>query len=401
MAGLVKLGARLLRILDLSRAGSRIVLIAAATLLTGGCKCKLVPWALAVDPSLSGNSDADGVLEPFETVIVKPSWQQKVTGACTRTGSETFKCDYGPGEFGCNTTLDETGAPISLTGPAPGAYAVQDSLSPYGTIGKGATKTGGYAVFVSAPAGRPAPHWDAAFTETLAGNRAASTTWTIHVGDSFWDVPRSHPFYTKIETLFHNGITAGCAPGGFCPDGTVTRAEIAMFLGRSLSKNGLPIRDSGTLGNRTYNCVAGGVSLFQDVSPTDAFCKHVHYLAGRRVLPVCQPSLQCPSSLITRSEMVEIVARALVAPLGDNGVPVTYGPDPSTGRSYSCNRDNPDSHFEDVGPMSFACPHANYLWARGIIAGCGPDAFCPDGDVARGEMAKFLVNAFQLKLYGP
>ena len=48
------------------------------------------------------------------------------------------------------------------------------------------------------------------------------------------------------------------------------------------------------------------------------------------------------------------------------------------------------------------CKHVHYLWAKGIIAGCAvrpPTA--PTATVTRDAMAKFLVNAFNLSLYGP
>ena len=57
---------------------------------------------------------------------------------------------------------------------------------------------------------RPASHWDATFTEDLSSNSIAKV-WTLHVGESFLDVPTSHQFYGFIENLFHNGITGGCA----------------------------------------------------------------------------------------------------------------------------------------------------------------------------------------------
>jgi hypothetical protein len=47
------------------------------------------------------------------------------------------------------------------------------------------------------------------------------------------------------------------------------------------------------------------------------------------------------------------------------------------------------------------CKHVHYLWARGIIAGCGGDRYCPTDAVTRDAMAKFLSNAFKLSLYGP
>ena len=43
----------------------------------------------------------------------------------------------------------------------------------------------------------------------------------------------------------------------------------------------------------------------------------------------------------------------------------------------------------------------NYLWATGAIAGCATSEYCPTGSITREQMAKFLVNAFALQLYGP
>jgi hypothetical protein len=371
----------------------------AAAFLSSGCKCKLVPWALAVDPSLTGNSDADGMLEPFETVVVEPSWKQNVTGHCSYVNGK-LHCT-GTGDFTCNGTIAETGTPASFTGPITGDYVVQDGQAAYGTFGIGATKQGAYAVFVSAPAGRPAPHWDATFTENLSGTYSKSKSWTLHIGDSFWDVPRSNPFYKKVETLFHSGVTTGCAAGAFCPDAVLSRSDIAVFTARGLAKGGANIPASGTVGTRPYNCAAGGESLFYDVHPTDPYCKHFHYLAAQNVMPACNGFFECPSQPVPRDQMAGVVARAMVAPSGDAAVPLTYGPDPVTGLSYSCSAASPAIHFTDVGMSSPSCRLVHFLWARGVIAGCGPDTFCPRGDITRGEMAKFLVNAFDLKLYGP
>ena len=49
----------------------------------------------------------------------------------------------------------------------------------------------------------------------------------------FADVPGGHIFHSFIETIFRGGITAGCTPGSFCPAVSVTRAQVAVFLLRS------------------------------------------------------------------------------------------------------------------------------------------------------------------------
>ena len=156
------------------------------------------------------------------------------------------------------------------------------------------------------------------------------------------------------------------------------------------------------VGTRPYNCAAGGASLFFDVRVADPYCKHFHYLVAQNVMPPCGGAYECPSQHVPRFQMAEIVARAMVSPEGDAGVPLTYGPDVVTGLSYSCNAGNPAIHFADVPASNVACRFVHFLWAKGVVAGCGPDVFCPDGDITRGEMAKFLANAFEsTKLYGP
>jgi hypothetical protein len=49
-------------------------------------------------------------------------------------------------------------------------------------------------------------------------------------GAMFADVPVSHPYAPWIERLAFEGITAGCGDGFFCPDSVVTRGQMAVFL---------------------------------------------------------------------------------------------------------------------------------------------------------------------------
>jgi hypothetical protein len=48
----------------------------------------------------------------------------------------------------------------------------------------------------------------------------------------FSDVPTSHPFHADITALTAKGVTGGCGGGKYCPDGYVTRAQMAAFLNR-------------------------------------------------------------------------------------------------------------------------------------------------------------------------
>jgi hypothetical protein len=76
----------------------------------------------------------------------------------------------------------------------------------------------------------------AANTLTLQKVRAE---WTRQIPPApavatFGDVPVGHTFFQFVEALVASGITAGCAPGQYCPDQPVTRAQMAAFIARAL-----------------------------------------------------------------------------------------------------------------------------------------------------------------------
>jgi hypothetical protein len=46
----------------------------------------------------------------------------------------------------------------------------------------------------------------------------------------FLDVPQAHPFHAFVETILRSAVTAGCGTGIFCPYEPITRAQMAVFL---------------------------------------------------------------------------------------------------------------------------------------------------------------------------
>jgi hypothetical protein len=342
------------------------------------------PDALAVDAhALAGTvSNDNGVLEPGERVAVEPSWRNSGTAS-----------------------LPLTGAASAAGGPPGATYALNDTAADYGTLAAGAThgcltaSANCFQVSVSNPAARPATHWDATFTETLS--TGASKVWTLHVGGSFPDVPQSSVFYRKIETMLHSGITTGCDPTHFCPSQAVPRSQMAIFIAKAIVGGPPGLPQQGLVGGKYYDCELAGISLFTDVAATDSFCRHVHVLAAQNVTLGCTATAFCPNDPVTRLEMAGFVAKAMVAPGGGAKVPLTYGPDPVTGLSYSCDGGSPSVHFTDVPASDPFCKHVHFLWAKGIVGGCAPTLYCPTGSVTRDQMAKFLVSAFQIPLYGP
>jgi hypothetical protein len=50
----------------------------------------------------------------------------------------------------------------------------------------------------------------------------------------FLDVPPSNVFHDSVEKLLRSGVTVGCGSGLFCVDASTTRAQMAVFLLKSL-----------------------------------------------------------------------------------------------------------------------------------------------------------------------
>ncbi len=339
--------------------------------------------ALAADSAAVPGSNGNGVFEPGETARLQASWRNTEA-----------------------TPANLAGAAALFTGPAGTTYSLLDGLSDYGEIAAGATAGCTEDCFqlrlstpTALPQARPSTHWDASIEEVVTGGGRVRRP--LHVGDSFSDVPRSYLFYRRVETVLHHGITVGCTTTTYCPDDKVRRDQMGIFLARAIAEGAANIPVSGTVGSNPYNCALGGVSLFSDVAPTDSTCRAIHYIASQNVTGGCGGGAFCVSSNVTRAEMGLFVARGLVAPGGGAAVPLTYGPDPVTNRSYSCAAGSPDLFFTDITPADSYCKHVHYLWAKGIVSGCSATQYCVAGDVSRGEMARFLSTAFAPNLYGP
>lgn len=54
------------------------------------------------------------------------------------------------------------------------------------------------------------------------------------VTPTFADVPAIAPAWQHIEALAASSITSGCGNGNYCPDATLTRRQMAVFLAKAL-----------------------------------------------------------------------------------------------------------------------------------------------------------------------
>jgi hypothetical protein len=302
------------------------------------------PAALAVDAS--GN----GVYQPNETVSVAPSWTNSGSGAVALTGALT-----------------------NHTGPAGATYSIPDGAADYGTIAGGATAsctaTGNCYQVSNTSATRPAVHWDSQALETITPSIAPPQTWTLHIGESFTDVPPG-PFFRFIETLLHNGVTGGCTTTTYCPTASTTRAQMAVFV--LISREGASYSPPA--------CVSP--NLFSDVPDTSPFCRWIEELANRQVVAGCGGTQYCPSDPVSREQMAVFVLRTLD--------PTLNPPACVAGQEQ----------FGDVASTSPFCRWIEELANRQVVTGCGGGNYCPTTPVSREQMGVFLAVTFGLSLYG-
>ena len=129
--------------------------------------------------------------------------------------------------------------------------------------------------------------------------------WTVRVVDDedpaavtstrFADVEASHPHAPYIERFAELGITAGCGDGSrFCPQDTVTRAHMAIFL------------------SRAFSLAEGPDPGFADVAADAWYAPSVASLAASGVTAGCgDGSRFCPQNTVLRAHMAVFLARAL------------------------------------------------------------------------------------------
>jgi hypothetical protein len=201
-------------------------------------------------------------------------------------------------------------------------------------------------------------------------------TWSLHLGNSFPDVPSDFPnphiFYAFIENLFHNGVTGGCAGGNYCPGNPVTRAQMAVFLLKAANgSDHVPPPCTG--------------AIFDDVPCTGGpFDPWIEELADLGITGGCGGGNYCPNNTVTRGQMAVFLLKTLEGSL--------YDP-PDCAGVFDDVECTPGTGFSDW---------IEELFARQITGGCSvaPPLYCPNNPNNRGQMAVFLVKTFNLLLYG-
>jgi ELWxxDGT repeat protein len=215
---------------------------------------------------------------------------------------------------------------------------------------------------------------------TPAGSHVFFAANDTATGYEPWAVPRSAVLSTFgdlstefwawpfIEAVAAAGLTTGCAPGLFCPEASVSRAETAAFLVRGIHGSGF------------VPPAATGI-VFQDVPASYWAASWIEQMFQDGLTTGCAaaPPRFCPDQPLNRAEMAVFLLRA------KHGS--SYAPPPATG-----------TVFTDVPANYWAASWIEQLAAEGITTGCAPGLYCPDASVTRAQMAAFLTRTFSLPL---
>jgi hypothetical protein len=350
-----------------------------------------------------GTTEPNGILEPNEGAqLFTPTW--------LNASGVTISTLVGD----LSNPVPGSGDPILS---APTAHATYPTL----TTGASGACTTCFTLQFNLTGTRPQPHIDATIDETPTISGTADTadkhTWKVHIGNTFTDVPSSDLFYTHIEELVHNNVTAGTGTGTtYSPNLQIPRNQMAAFIARAMAGGDANVPASGTISsasnptvNGSYNCVNGGSSLYADVNPdpaVDGFCRHIHYITGQNITVGCDSAVPphfCENTIVSRRTMAVFIAKALVAPDGDALIPSANdnGLCPGTScRQYDCSNGG-IAPFTDVPTTDPTCKHIGYIWTLGIVSGFGDGTFHPNDLTTRNQMAAFVVNAFNLTINNP
>jgi hypothetical protein len=115
-------------------------------------------------------------------------------------------------------------------------------------------------------------------------------------GTVFNDVPLGAFAAAWIEQLAASGITSGCGGGNYCPNASITRAQMAIFLLRA--KHG-----------STYSPPPATGSRFADV-PLGAFAADwIEQLAAEGITGGCGGGNYCPGAPVNRDQMAVFLVR--------------------------------------------------------------------------------------------
>ena len=273
----------------------------------------------------------------------------------------------GPDQKGVKTGITLTWQFLSDSTAVLESASLENSSGQSVPFGTTSPPNGDYFNMVSVnPDASLAPYttYTASITVQLGSNQL-NRTWSFTTL-AFEDVQPDYWSWEWIERLYGAGITGGCGNGNYCPDSSVTRDQMAVFLLRGI---------------HSASYVPPGVGAgtgFVDVPPDYWSASWIKQLAAEGITSGCSSGYYCPDQPVTRAQMAVFLLRS------------------KYGAGYSPPAVGAGTGFGDVPPDHWAAPWIKQLVTEGITLGCGGGNYCPEAPVTRAQMAVFLVRTFSL-----
>ncbi|MEA3292471.1 MAG: S-layer homology domain-containing protein [Pseudomonadota bacterium] len=187
---------------------------------------------------------------------------------------------------------------------------------------------------------------------------------SARAAEGFSDVPPDHWACSFVMNLKSSGVTDGCGGDNYCPNGIVTRSQIAVLLVKALKgADFVPPAPTG---------------LFNDVPSASPFAPWIEQLAAEGITEGCGNNNYCPDDTVTRAQMAVFIIKAIKGP--GFVLPAATG------------------LFIDVPSTSPYAPWVEQLATDGLTEGCGNSVFCPHEVMTRAQLAVFVARAFGLNV---
>jgi uncharacterized repeat protein (TIGR01451 family) len=203
------------------------------------------PWSVSWSDGLTqsvGASPATRTVTPSTTTTYTVT--NVIDTHCSGTGTGAAVVTVGL-PLDPPTIAAPNWAPVGATGIA--ASAPEHAGSTYAwTLTGGALTSGQGTPAITLDAGSPGTTMVLGVTESNGTCASPASTTKIQV--DFLDAPPSYLFHGFIDTIARNGVTAGCGNGNYCPEAPNTRAQMAVFLLKSKYGSGhVPPPATGTV----------------------------------------------------------------------------------------------------------------------------------------------------------
>jgi hypothetical protein len=189
--------------------------------------------------------------------------------------------------------------------------------------------------------------------------------YTFRLSDTFPDVDIDSWATDAIERCVDAAVVRGFGDGTYQPQGAVTRAQMAIYIARTLA------------GGDELVPTGPATATFSDVDASNPAYRYIEYVVAEGVVTgYPSDNTYRPTEALNRGQMAAFIARALCG--GESSVPVG----PAT------------ASFPDV-PASFTFfRHVEYILGAGVTSGYQDGLYHPERQCLRDQMAVFVTRAF-------